>query len=159
MNLLFCSLDSFLVSMALGLTGSSAAIRRQLIIAFAVCDFVATGAGMSLYPHRMQVVNSSPLVFFILAAALGLAGSIVWKGWRGALWLPLLFSIDNFFAGLIDPSGHAIASSCVAAMASGLLAWIGFEAARLATPFFSRRSAIAAGAGLIVFGLILSVIN
>ena len=46
--ILLCSLDSFVAALGIGLMDGSKTTLRKVILAFAVCDLLATLAGASL---------------------------------------------------------------------------------------------------------------
>src|SRR5215469_12704303 len=48
LSILFCSLDSFLASLGIGLIESSAINRRRFIAAFALCDWLGTLVGAAV---------------------------------------------------------------------------------------------------------------
>jgi hypothetical protein len=156
-SILLCSIDSFFAATGIGLFGCSERQRRQLIGAFALCDFGATAVGLYLHSYLAEIYGGSSNFFLslaLLALALVLTIFIGRRSLGVVAWIPILLSLDNFLAGLFGGSVHTPESQILAGLVSGLLAWAGFETARLARPLLSRRNAIVASVSLIVLAFV-----
>jgi hypothetical protein len=160
-SVLFCSLDSFLASLGIGLFGIHESRRRKLILAFAMFDFSATLAGVSLHAGMAQIhtlgVGLRP---FLVTAVLGvgvLAALAYSRKDLGAfLWVPALLSLDNFIAGFVGAFTPAPSLALMAGLVSGLAAWAGLVTALHLGPMFTRRFAIAASATLLILAFVLA---
>lgn len=152
--ILLCSIDSFLAALGNGLLQRSESRNRQFILAFAACDLISTLAGLSLRSTLPPSGSSLAFLswFLAVAAAAALAYSRKLPGML--FWIPVLLSLDNFVAGLLDGSPLAFQSPWIAALASGLLAAAGFALARLARPRFSRQCASLASVGLMILAFV-----
>ena len=71
------------------------------------------------------------------------------------VWIPILLSLDNFFAALSPASVHGIQSSLISGLLSALLAWSGFAVAQSLGPVLSRRGALLASVGLTIIAFVL----
>jgi hypothetical protein len=156
-----CSFDSFLAALGIGLYGYPESSRRKLILAFAAFDFSATLTGIILHSALAQIYQVGGLVRpFLITAVLGVAALAMMvcgrKSFGAFLWVPALLSVDNFIAGLVGGAVQAPTLALIAGLASGLAAWAGFVVARDLSPLFSRRIAVAASAGLLIFAFVLS---
>lgn len=141
-SVLFCSIDSFFVSLAIGLRSPSQSATRKFILAFAACDFIGTLAGVSLRPALERIAHGGPsfwLASTLLTALSALLLGLGCKTSKCFLGIPVLLALDNFLAGLSD--GHAFPSSWIAGLASGFLAWSGFALAQIIGQKFARRTA------------------
>jgi putative Mn2+ efflux pump MntP len=152
-SILLCSIDSFAAALGMGLVERSESRNRKFIIAFAVCDFVSTLAGLTLRSTLTQLPQAGP---GLVLAPLLLAVTACFVAYSGKLpallvSIPILLGLDNFVAGLLDGSVHAFPSLLISALSSGLLAWAGFALARGAKPEFSPPWAGLAGFGLLLF--------
>jgi hypothetical protein len=152
---LLCSIDSFLASLGIGLLGCSEANRRTFIVAFAACDLSATLAAASLNSAVAQMHHGGLSIMLAPVVLAVVAAGMLANGRRLFFWLPILLSLDNFFTALLEGSVHGAHSPLIAGLASGLLAWSGFAVAQVARPVFSRESALAAGAGLLILAFVL----
>jgi hypothetical protein len=158
-SILFYSVDSFAAALGIGLLGCARVTRRKLIWAFATCDLVAGLAGASLRFATVHIPESGwarlfvPVIMVVVAVAVLVYGR---KAPAHLMCIPVLFSLDNFLAGLLGGPVHGLASSFAAGACSGLLAWSGFAMARLAGSRFSQRMAFVASVGLTIIALILS---
>ena len=151
--ILLCSIDSFLAALGIGLLQPSESRNRQFILAFAACDLISTLAGLSLRSTLAHIPPSGSSLAFLswflaVAAAAALAYSRKLPGML--FWIPVLLSLDNFVAGLLDGSALAFQTPWIAALASGLLAAAGFALARVARPRFSRHCVSLASVGLMI---------
>ena len=159
-SVLLCSLDSFLASLGIGLFGIHESKRRKLILAFAMFDFSATLAGVSLHARLTQIHTLGGLRPFLITAVLGVAGlaALVYrrKDLGAFLWVPALLSLDNFIAGFVGAFTPAPNLALIAGVASGLAAWAGLVAAQHLGPMFTRRFAIAASATLLILAFVLA---
>jgi putative Mn2+ efflux pump MntP len=149
-SILLCSIDSFLAAAGIGLLEWSETKRRKLILAFAMFDLIATFAGLYLRTGSTQI-DVTPLVAFAALALFALVTPVYRRRLPGAIfWIPALLSLDNLIAGWLGESSIA-QSPLSAGLCSGLLAWAGFEVARMAKPLVRPRSALLAGISLMVF--------
>jgi len=160
-SVLLCSLDSFLASLGIGLFGIHESKRRKLILAFAMFDFSATLAGVSLHVGLAQIhLLGGGLRPFLITALLGVAVLAVLvyrrKDLGAFLWVPALLSLDNFIAGFGGAFTPAPNLALTAGLASGLAAWAGLVAALHLGPMFTRRFAIAASATLLILAFVLA---
>jgi putative Mn2+ efflux pump MntP len=151
-SVLLYSLDSFVGALGIGILDSSATTRRKLIPAFAACDLIATLAGAffrtnltHIHPGGLALITPT---LFMAAAAIAVL-TYAQKLPAGLMWIPILLSLDNFFAGL-SPSVHSVQSSVISGLLSGLLAWSGFVVAQRLGPVLSRRDALLASVGLTI---------
>jgi putative Mn2+ efflux pump MntP len=152
-SLLLCSIDSFLAALGIGLLERSESRNRQFIIAFAACDLISTLAGLTWRSTMAQLPPvESPLVVAPLLLAVVAAAMLAYSQKLPAVFIsiPILLSLDNFVAGLLDGSLHAFPSPLIAALASGLLAAAGFTLARVARPRLSQLCTCLAGVGLLI---------
>jgi hypothetical protein len=113
------SLDSLLIAAAMALAGCPQAWRRQAIFWFMAFDFVATFTGWSLG------VSYGAAVFFVLALACPVLYAARKHPGLYAL-LPALCSADNLLMGRGD-GPMQFWSAAGAAVASGILAFVGFS--------------------------------
>ena len=137
-SIFLCSLDSFLVSLAIGLLDRSQVDRQKLIASFAAFDLLGTFLGLSLRSLVSVSPASSVAAVLISISFAAIATAILGYARRVPallLWLPFLLSADNFLAGLLD--GRGVPSPWLAGPASALLAWSGFAAAHLIRPKLS----------------------
>jgi hypothetical protein len=158
-SILLYSVDSFVAALGIGLLGCSKITRRKLILAFATCDLIAALAGASLHPATVQIHDGGLASFFVPVIMVVVAVAVLAYGRKlpaHLMWIPVLLSLDNFLAGLLDGSVHGLESSVVAGVFSGLLAWSGFEMARVAGSLFSQRVALVASVGLTIIAFVLS---
>jgi hypothetical protein len=156
-SILLYSLDSFFGALGIGLLDGSATIRRKLIPAFATFDFIATFAG-ALFRNNLGHIHlggvtlfAAPL--FMVAAAVAVL-TYAQKLKTGLMWIPILLSLDNFFAALSPASVHGIQSSLSSGLLSALLAWSGFAVAERLGPVLSRRDALVASVGLTIIAFL-----
>jgi putative Mn2+ efflux pump MntP len=154
---LVCSLDSFFASLGLGLFGCAGKLRRQLVVAFLVCDAAATLCGVFLRPWLLKPVISAGLLLPLLASAFAVTTIVFGRKSLGVLfWVPLLLSVDNFLASLGGGPARTSTSLWLVAVLSGFFAWAGFETARVASPLFSPRNALLAGAAATILAFTLA---
>ena len=156
-SVLLCSLDSFFGALGIGLLDRSEATRRKLVPAFAACDLIATLAGAFFRTNLTHIHLGGLALFtaplFIAAAAIAVL-TYAQKLPAGLMWIPILLSLDNFFAGLSTASIHGIPSSLISGLLSGLLAWSGFVVAQGLGPVLSRRDALLASMGLTIIAFV-----
>jgi putative Mn2+ efflux pump MntP len=158
-SILLYSVDSFVAALGLGLLGCARITRRKLILAFAACDLIAGLAGASLRAATVHIREGSwphlllPVILVVVAVAVLAYGR---KSPSHLMWIPVLFSLDNFLAGLLGGPVHSLGSSLAAGAFSGLLAWSGFAMARVAGSLFSQRAALLASVGLTIIAFMLS---
>lgn len=155
-SILLYSLDSFIATLGIGLLECSRTTRRKLILAFAACDLLATLAGAFLRPATVHIHHGGLAPFFPVIMAM-VAVAVLSYGRKlpaRLMWIPVLLSLDNFLAGLLDGSVHGPESSLIAGVFSGLLAWSGFEMARVAGSLFSHRVALVTSVGLTIIAFV-----
>jgi putative Mn2+ efflux pump MntP len=153
-SLLLCSIDSFLAALGIGLLERSESRNRKFIIAFAVCDLISTLAGLTLRSTLVPIPRlGSGLVLALLLLTAAAAAVLAYSQKLPAIFIsiPILLSLDNFVAGLLDGALHTFPSPLIAALASGVLAAAGFALVRVARSQFSRQCAYVAGVGLLLF--------
>lgn len=156
-SVLLYSLDSFLGAFGIGLLDRSETTRRKLILAFAGCDLCATLAGASLRTNvaHMHLGGLALFAAPLFTAAVAVAVLAYGRKLPARLVLiPVLLSLDNFFAGLSPASVHGVQSSLISGILSGLLAWSGFAVAQVVGPLLSRRGALVASVGLTIIALV-----
>jgi len=152
LSILFCSLDSFLASLGIGLIESSAINRRKFIAAFALCDWLGTlvGAAVRLGPPHLRPGGFALTLASLLFGGIAVAVMASSKRFRGIVFaIPILLSLDNFLNGLLDGSIQTLPSTSIAAVASGLLAWSGFAVSSVIGTQFSRARAFGVSVALI----------
>jgi hypothetical protein len=155
-SVLLYSLDSFWGALGIGLLDRSATTRRKLIPAFAACDLIATLAGAALRTNLTHIHLGGLALFtapLLMAAAAVGALTYAQKLPAGLMWIPILLSLDNLFAGL-SSSAHNVQSSAISGLLSGLLAWSGFAVAQGLGPVLSRRDALLASVGLTIVAFV-----
>jgi putative Mn2+ efflux pump MntP len=156
-SILLYSLDSFMAALGIGLLECSKTTKRKLILAFAACDLLATLAGASLRPATVHIHHGGLAPFFVPVIMAMVAVAVLAYGRKSPahlMWIPVLLSFDNFLAGLLDGSVHGPESSLIAGAFSGLLAWSGFETARVAGSLFSHRVALVTSVGLTIIAFV-----
>jgi hypothetical protein len=129
-----CSIDSFLAAAGISVLGCPDTYKRRLAFTFAACDLLATitgtrlnAAGVHLSP---AVLRGAPSAIAMAMAATILALIYVRKIPVLTLLVPLLLSLDNFFAGALDGSVVEPFTGFAAGVSSGMLAWAGFAAGK-----------------------------
>jgi hypothetical protein len=156
-SVLLYSLDSFFGAVGIGLLDRSETTRQRLIPAFAACDLIATFSGASFRTNLAHTHLGGLTVFTValFMAAVAIAVLTYAQKLPGRLvWIPVLLSLDNFFAGLSPASVHGIQSSLMSGLLSGLLAWSGFAVAKDLDPVLSRRCALLASVGLMIIAFV-----
>ena len=131
------SLDSFFVSIPLGIVADRSVNRRRLAMAFGICDGIATLAGAALASLLFHV--STGWFHEIGPALIALYGVyVVVIGWYGLsrlrnsrtlYFLAVMLSFDNLIAGS-GLGGLSLSSVTLAVMAgliSGAMAFAGFS--------------------------------
>jgi hypothetical protein len=157
-SMLLYSVDSFVAALGIGLLGCTRATRRKLILAFATCDLIAGLAGAALRSATVHLPEGGWARLFVSVLMVAAAVAVLAYGRKSPaqlMWIPVLFSLDNFLAGLWGGPAHGLASSFAAGACSGLLAWSGFAMARVAASRFSQGVALAASVGLTIIAFIL----
>jgi hypothetical protein len=156
-SVLLYSLDSFFGALGIGLLDRSETTRRNLIPAFSACDLIAALAGSTFRPNLTHIhfgglnLFTSPL--FMAAAAVAVL-TYAQKLSAGLMWIPILLSLDNFFAGLSSASIHGVQPSLISGLLSGLLAWSGFAVAQRLGLLFSRPGALLTSVGLTIISFV-----
>ncbi len=158
-SVLFCSVDSLVASLGIGLWGGPEISRRKWIVAFAMCDAGATLAGLATRSSMLQIHRYGPTAsVFTILLAIATAIVFLWRSPSSArfLWVPALLGLDNFFASCLAGNAQTWPYLIVVGLASGVAAWIGFAMARQAGALLTRRSALVASACLLLFALFLA---
>ena len=131
---IWCSIDSFLAALAIGLVGRQRGRSHGLIAGFALCDGIsyALGRGIRVLPVSQVIAELNPLTISLsLAGIVALLMLLFARTKPSVLWsLPLLLGLDNLFYGVLDTSNGIVFLSFSSALVSGLLAYAGFVAAR-----------------------------
>jgi hypothetical protein len=131
---IWCSIDSFLAALAIGLVGRQRVRSYGLIAGFALCDGIsyALGRGIRVLPVSQVIAELNPLTISLsLAGIVALLMLLFARTKPSVLWsLPLLLGLDNLFYGVLDTSNGIVSLSFSSALVSGLLAYAGFVAAR-----------------------------
>jgi hypothetical protein len=157
LSVLLCSLDSFFGAFGIGFVYRSEATMRKLILAFGGCDLIATLAGVFFRTYVAQIHLRNLALFtaplFMAAAAVAVLIHAQ-KSPARLVSIPILLSLDNFFAGLSPASIHGVQSSVIAGLLSGLLAWSGFVIARGLGPLLSRRGALLMSVGVTIIAFV-----
>ena len=155
--ILLCSLDSFVAALGIGLIDCSKDTRRNVILAFAVCDLLATLVGASMRPISVHIQYDGLASFIVPLILAGVALAVLTNRRKfptRLMWIPVLLSLDNFFAGLLGRSTHGPESAVIAGLLSGLLAWSGFVMARAAGSFCLYRVGLATSAGITIIAFV-----
>lgn len=148
-----CSTDSFIGAFSIQLCGRGRLNRAAVVASFAVCDALASYAGAQFANSAMHWPSTT---LFALAAAVSAAAVIRSEMAPRLLWcLPVLFGIDNFFAG---PSGifGAAPSQLAAGVGSAVLATAGVLTAQALTSGTTRISTMLRTLAAVVIGLTLA---
>jgi hypothetical protein len=131
---IWCSIDSFLAALAIGLVGRQRVRSYGLIAGFAICDGIsyALGRGIRVLPVSQVIAELNPLTISLsLAGIVALLMLLFARTKPSVLWsLPMLLGLDNLFYGVLDTSNGIVSLSFSSALVSGLLAYAGFVAAR-----------------------------
>jgi hypothetical protein len=132
--IIWCSIDSFLAALAIGLVGRQRVRSYGLIACFALCDGIsyALGRGIRVSPVSHVIAGMNPLTMGLsLAGIVALLMLLFARTKPSVLWsLPLLLGLDNLFYGVLDTSNGIVSLSFSSALISGLLACAGFVVAR-----------------------------
>jgi hypothetical protein len=131
---IWCSIDSFLAALAIGLVARQRVRSYGLIAGFALCDGIsyALGRGLRISAVSHVIAEVNPLtVSLSLAGIVALLVLLFARTKPSVLWsLPLLLGLDNLFYGVLDTSNGIVPLSFSSALVSGLLAYAGFVVAR-----------------------------
>lgn len=132
--IIWCSIDSFLAALAIGLVGRQRVPSYGLIAGFALCDGISYALGrgtrVSSVSHSITVLNSLTMSL-ILAGMVALLMLLFARTKPSVLWsLPILLGLDNLLYGIFDNSSGIVSLSVYSALVSGLLAYAGFAVAR-----------------------------
>jgi hypothetical protein len=146
-SVLWCSMDSFLAALAIGLVGRQRERSYGLIAGFALCDGVsyALGRGIRVLPASHAIAEMNQLAISLsLAGIVALLMLLCARIKPAVLWsLPLLLGLDNLLYGVLDTSSGIVRLSLYSALVSGLLAYAGFVVARNARSILPRPIATA----------------
>jgi putative Mn2+ efflux pump MntP len=155
------SLDTLLVSIALGTTGLGRATKRNLVLLFAFCDGAASLAGGVLAAPWLKDVGilfarveaSVLCLYAILIIALGWYARAAAKPRRDANWLyalPLVLCLDNFMSGLsFNASVPLLILAAIVGVSSALMSLVGLQIGSMVRTHLPIRVATFAGAGLL----------
>jgi hypothetical protein len=132
--IIWCSIDSFLAALAIGLVSRQMVRSYGLIAGFALCDGVsyALGRGTRVPPVSHLIAELNPLAMSLsLAGIVALLMLLFARTKQSVLWsVPILLGLDNLFYGVLDTSTGIVSLSLYSALVSGLLAYGGFVVAR-----------------------------
>ena len=154
------SLDTFLVSIALGTTGLGRAAKRNLVLLFAFCDSTASLAGGVLAAPWLKDVGvlfarveaSVLYLYAILIIALGWYARAA-KPPRDANWryaLPFVLCLDNFMSGLsFNASVPLLILAAIVGVSSALMSLVGLQIGSMVRTHLPIRVVTFAGAGLL----------
>ncbi len=127
------SLDSLLAAAGLAIAGVLFERRWQMFLCFLVSDWIAIVLGSWLKGVGMPVVPIEAASAITCGCSLIAALIIIRmrsRDCRLALFIPVLLSVDNLFAGMLDPS--IVSAHCgfplLCGVASALFAGVGFWA-------------------------------
>jgi putative Mn2+ efflux pump MntP len=150
----FLSFDSFVASLALGLLVANPRKFRMSLL-FGVCDGLAMQAGLLLQHGSAVALRSNyfwiapvGMCLWILFVAFLVRGIVVRKTASSVVisLLPLVLSLDNFYAGLVSSEGLLSANAAPAvAMLSASFALAGFAVAAIVQNHIPRSVAIRLG--------------
>jgi putative Mn2+ efflux pump MntP len=156
------SLDTFIVSIALGTMGLGRAAKRNLVLLFGLCDGAASLAGGALAAPWLKDVGvlfarveaSALYLFAILIIALGWYARAAAKPPRDANWLyalPFILGLDNFMSGLSfgATSVPFLCWAAIVGVSSALLSWVGLQTGFAVRALLPIRVVTSAGAGLL----------
>jgi hypothetical protein len=150
----WCSMDSFLAALAIGLVGCQKKRSYGLIAGFAVCDGIsyAVGRGIRVSPVNHLVADLNPLTISVFLAAVAALLLLLFARTKPAvLWsLPFLLGLDNLLYGVLDATNGIVPLTFYSALVSGLLAYAGFVVARNVSSMLSRPVATATAIVLVV---------
>ncbi len=131
---IWCSIDSFLAALAIGLVGRQRTRSYGLIAGFALCDGIsyALGRGIRVLPVSHAIAELNPLgVSLFLAGIVALLMLSFARTRPSMLWsLPVLLGLDNLLYGVADPSSGILQVSLTSVLVSGALACAGFFVSR-----------------------------
>ena len=158
------SFDSFLVSIALGTLELGRSTRRNLVLLFALCDGLASLAGVILSERfagteRLCFGKFQPFVlslYLLVIFAIARYAPILRLNHRSTFILyvlPFLLSLDNFVAGtsLNLPAVPLPLFTLIVGLASALAAGFGLRFGLLARRHLPIRTLQFARAGLLFF--------
>jgi hypothetical protein len=121
----FLTADSFVCGLALGSQALPTALRLRLVLAFGICDAIASAIGQMIGHPKM--LPPALIVYLCCAGLLGLAAG----GNRRILYaLPVLLCIDNLADGASSPIPAGVASGAMAAFGMAIAAFLGRSAMR-----------------------------
>jgi putative Mn2+ efflux pump MntP len=156
------SLDTFIVSIALGTMGLGRAAKRNLVLLFALCDGAASLAGGAFAAPWLKDVGvlfarveaSVLCLYAILIIALGWFARVAAKPPRDANWLyalPFVLGLDNFMSGLSfnATSVPFLALAAIVGVSSALLSLVGLQMGFMVRTLLPIRVVTFAGAGLL----------
>jgi hypothetical protein len=139
----FLSLDSLLASFVLGSFGLEPARRSRLVVAFGLCDAVASLIGATLAPAHLALDWAASrdlqaiLGIYLVAAFLLIAFHSASRCRLPFLWtIPLVLSLDN----LAVPAASTVSAAGIlwTALASSSTSLLGFSLAAVLLRFVDR---------------------
>jgi putative Mn2+ efflux pump MntP len=156
---LFLSFDSFAAALALGLLMIAPQRRSQTCLLFGLCDGVATLAGLHLQVGSALALRSNHpwivpagMCAWILFVALLIQRMVVRKPTNtlAISLVPLILSLDNFFAGRdLSEASSPVNSAIAAGVLSASFALGGFAIAAFVHNRMSKSVAIGLAGALL----------
>jgi manganese efflux pump family protein len=156
------SLDTFIVSIALGTMGLGRAAKRNLVLLFAFCDGAASLVASVLAARWLKDVGvlsarveaSALCLYAILIIALGWYAPAAAKPPRDANWLyalPFVLCLDNFMSGLSlnTTSVTLLVLAAIVGVSSALMSLVGLQIGSMVRTHLPIRVVTLAGAGLL----------
>jgi hypothetical protein len=132
--IIWCSIDSFLAALAIGLVGLRGVRSYGLIAGFALCDGIsyALGRGTRVSPVSHLIAELNPFTMSLVLAGIVVLLMLLFARTKPpVLWsLPILLGLDNLLYGVLDTSNGIVSLSIYSALVSGLLAYAGFVVAK-----------------------------
>ncbi len=153
-SILWCSIDSFLAALAIGLVDRQRGRTNRLVAAFAACDGVAYALGHAIRstPVATFLGGLPPLTLYLyLVLASALLILVLTRAGSSLVWcLPVVLGSDNLISGVLGVPDSPLNLLLASAFVSGCLACAGFYVARSVRPVLSRAVATAAASALVV---------
>ncbi|HEV8600822.1 MAG TPA: manganese efflux pump [Gemmatimonadales bacterium] len=157
-------LDSFRVSLGLGLLRLPFRRRLAIAVAFGLCDGLSPLAGFAIGRLLVDRVSAwtdwlGPLVLCLYGIYMVVVARLPEGDERQARWvlgLPVVLSLDNLVAGVgLGALGFPVwGSAAVLGLASGVLAWAGLSVGASAARYLPRAAALGGGAVMIAVGVV-----
>ncbi len=157
-------LDSFRVSLGLGLLRLSFRRRLAIAAAFGLCDGLAPLGGFAVGRLFLDRISPwaewlGPVVLCLYGIYMVVVARMPDGDERQARWLfglPIVLSLDNLVAGIgLGALGFPVfGSAAVLGLASGVLAWVGLSLGATAARHLPPAAEIAAGVALMGLGVV-----